>query len=161
VRRQADRDPRTRSLRVLICEMRDNAELFTRDYFVGLLGDQTDNELMVQRAHEGFDRFAGTGDHLDPRIPTADIDSLDRDATLVKGFVDQHLAHTQAEPNVRIPTFAELDEAIDSVGEMFKKYAATLTGAAWLMLDEPTFQYDWKAVFRVPWIASDGDESRI
>jgi hypothetical protein len=107
---------------------------------------------MVQRAHEGFNRFAGTGDHLDPSIHIADIASLDRDAKLVKGFVDQHLAHTQAKPTAQMPTFADLDEAIDSVGEMFKKYSTTLTGASWMTL-EPALNHDWKAIFRLPWIA--------
>jgi hypothetical protein len=40
---------------------------------------------------------------------------------------------------------------VNDFGEMFKKYAVTLTGGIWLTL-EPVIQYDWK-VFRTPWIA--------
>ena len=67
VRRQADRDARTCSLARLIKEMQADAELLTRDYYVGLLDERTDSDLLVKRANSDFDRLAGSGDHLDPR----------------------------------------------------------------------------------------------
>jgi hypothetical protein len=156
VRRQADRPrrgPPVRSLAVLIGEMRDSAERLTRDYYVGLLGDQLDDDRMVERAHHGFDMLAGPGDHLDPEISKADLASLRSDAARVGRYVNEHLAHDAAEPTEpELPTLADLHAAINSVGEMFKKYAVTLTGGIWLSL-EPAIQYDWKAIFRAPWIA--------
>jgi hypothetical protein len=41
-----------------------------------LLGDQLDDDRMVARANQGFDQRAGTGDHLDPNIPDADLKPL-------------------------------------------------------------------------------------
>lgn len=154
VRRQADRDARTCSLARLIKEMQDNAELLTRDYYVGLLGERTDSDLLVKRANSDFDRLAGSGDHLDPEIPARDFEVLQNDAHRLRIYVNEHVAHDMAEPTLpEMPTYADLHAAIDSVGEIFKKYAVTLTGGWWATL-EPAIQGDWKAIFRVPWLPS-------
>ena len=73
IRRQADRDPRTCSLAVLIGEMRDNAELLTREDHIGLLGDRAADDLMRQRANAGFTELASGGDHLDPTNGQRDL----------------------------------------------------------------------------------------
>jgi AbiU2 len=152
VRRQADTDPRTCALALLIKEMRGNAELLTREYFVGLW-DQTD-EVAVQHAHAAFDRLAGdVGDHLDPAIPRRDFEALRNDARRVRAYVNQHVAHDQAEPTAELPTLAELHAAIDSVGEIFKRYAVVLTAGEYVTV-EPFIQDDWQAIFRVPWLRS-------
>lgn len=155
IRRQADRDKRTCSLAVLIEGMRDNAERFTRGYYVGLLDEhQAHDELMMQRAHSDFDRLAGPGDHLDPDVPARDLAALRNDAKRVSVYVNEHLAHDMGEPTVADPpTFADLHAAIDSVGEIFRKYAVARAGAWWATF-EPAIQYDWRAIFRVPWLAS-------
>jgi hypothetical protein len=153
IRRQADRDSRSRSLALLIEQMRDNADVLTRDYWVGLLGDQLADDLMVGRAHRGFDHLAGTGDHLDAEIPRGDLTTLRSDAKRVSVYVNEHVAHSTAEPTVReLPTYRDLHEAIDRLGEMFKKYALALTGAQWWTL-ESVIEGDWKAIFRTPWIS--------
>ncbi len=154
VRRQADRDARTCSLARLIKEMQDDAELLTRDYYVGLLDERTDSDLLVKRANSDFDRLAGSGDHLDPEIAARDFEVLQNDAHRLRVYVNEHVAHDMAEPTVpEMPTYADLHAAIDSVGEIFKKYAVTLTGGWWATL-EPAIQGDWKAIFRVPWLPS-------
>lgn len=68
-------------------------------------------------------------------------------------FVDQHVAHDQAEPTAGVPTFAQLHAAIDSVGEIFKRYAVALTASMYIAV-EPVMQTDWKAIFRTAWLAS-------
>jgi hypothetical protein len=154
VRRQADRDARTCSLARLIKEMQADAELLTRDYYVGLLDERTDSDLLVKRANSDFDRLAGSGDHLDPEIPARDFEVLQNDAHRLRIYVNEHVAHDMAEPTLpEMPTYADLHAAIDSVGEIFKKYAVTLTGGWWATL-EPAIQGDWKAIFRVPWLPS-------
>jgi AbiU2 len=154
VRRQADRDARTCSLARLIKEMQADAELLTRDYYVGLLDERTDSDLLVKRANSDFDRLAGSGDHLDPEIPARDFEVLQNDAHRLRIYVNEHVAHDMAEPTLpEMPTYADLHAAIDSVGEIFKKYAVTLTGGWWATL-EPAIQGDWKAIFRVPWLSS-------
>ena len=50
-----------------------------------------------------------------------------------------------------LPTLDEVHDAIDLIGELFKKYGHLLTGGGWASLT-PVLQHDWEAVFRIPWI---------
>jgi AbiU2 len=154
VRRQADRDSRTCSLARLVEEMRNNAHRLTRDYFVGLWSPQAD-EIRMRMAHAAFDALAGEiGGHLDPAIPGADLAALRSDSARVRVYVNEHVAHDMAEPTAaELPTFEHLHSAIESVGEIFKKYANVLTAGTYVAL-EPVMQDDWKAVFRRPWLQS-------
>lgn len=50
-----------------------------------------------------------------------------------------------------LPTFGDIDEAIDAIGGLFRKYALLLTARSFATL-EPEAQEDWLAVFRQAWI---------
>lgn len=152
IRRQADTNRRACSLGLLIKEIRDNAQRLTRDDYVGLLGERLDDKRMVERMRAGFDRLAGPGQHLDRQIPDCDLAALQGAAKQVRVYVDEHLAHDMAEPRVaQSVTFADLHAAIDSISELFTKYAVMLTGGWWAEL-EPVIQGDWKAIFHVAWL---------
>jgi hypothetical protein len=67
-------------------------------------------------------------------------------------YVNEHVAHDMAEPTMtEMPTFNDLNAAVDALGTMFKKYANVLTAGSYAFL-EPVIQHDWKAIFRRPWI---------
>jgi hypothetical protein len=150
IRRQADVTRGTCSLARLISEVRSNATRLTREYFVGLWGEQ--QEVRLREAHKAFDELAGGAhEHLVARVPTGDLERLARDSAAMKTYVDEHVAHDAAEPTAELPTFADMDAAVDALGHMFKKYSNVLTAGSWVVL-EPAVQEDWKAIFRVPWI---------
>lgn len=150
IRRQADTDRRVSSLALLIKQMRENADALTRESFVGQF-DQ-DNNLMVQRGQSGFDELAGGGDHLDPSIPSADLDTLQAAARHVRRYVDEHIAHDAAQPTVPGNlTFGDLHDAIDAIGDVCRKYTVLLT-AGWWVTWEPVMQEDWLGIFRVAWL---------
>jgi hypothetical protein len=52
----------------------------------------------------------------------------------------------------RLPTFAELDACIDELGRPLQRYTLLLTHAG-LSDVVPTLLEDWRAPFRVAWIA--------
>ncbi len=54
-------------------------------------------------------------------------------------------------------TYAELNAAIDQIGDLVKKYASLLKAEVLWQL-EPVIQYDWKAPFRQAWIPSGMNE---
>lgn len=155
IRRQADRDPRACSLARLIQEMRDDAPRLTRAYFLSLWSQQED-EWMMRLAEEAFDQLAGEGgDHLNPEVPRADLASLRSDAAKMARYVNEHVAHDTAEPTMtELPTFEHMNDALDALGTMFKKYANVLTAGTYVTL-EPVIQDDWKAIFRQPWLVSE------
>lgn len=151
VRRQADTRPDVISLALVIKQMRDNAPALTREAYVSLF-DQ-DNELMVQRGHQGFDALADEGgDHLDPSIPTADLTELADAAKRVRIYANEEIAHAAANPTVleRL-TYGELHDTIDALGVICRKYTQALT-ASWMVTWEPVMQDDWEAIFRVAWL---------
>jgi hypothetical protein len=150
IRRQADITRGTCSLARLITELKSNATRLTRNYFVGLWGEQ--DEWRLREADRAFDELAdGEHDHLVARVPLADLARLASESAAMKTFVDEHVAHDAVEPTAEPPTFDDMNAAIDVIGEMFKKYSNVLTAGSWVYL-EPTIQEDWTAIFRVPWI---------
>jgi AbiU2 len=151
VRRQADTDPRADSLGRLILEIRADAPRITRDFWVGLW--TVDDEFTEFEANRGFDALAGAGEvRLDPAGPAADLEALAQGASSVKVYVDRFLAHSdsRAQPSM-LPTLNDIHDAIDVIGELFKKYNNLLTASSFVFL-EPAIQHDWLAVFRQPWI---------
>jgi hypothetical protein len=77
------------------------------------------------------------------------VATLTAGAVKVKDYVDEHLAHSDAGPRADLPTFNDLDAAIDRIGDLFKKYVNLLTASSYYSL-VPVIQHDWEAIFRQP-----------
>ena len=107
-------------------------------------------------AEKAFDeQWAGNvGDHLDPAIPERDFAELRSKTEAVTWYVDQHVAHSDAKPRSPVPTFADLDAAVDLLGHLFQKYVNLLTASMYPTL-VPVHQDDWLGLFRQPWIRSE------
>lgn len=152
VRRQAETTSRVKTLGQLIREVKEDAQRFTRDFWVGLW-DKPD-EMTLRQAHHGWNTHWGgeVGDHLDPAIPGADLERLTTGAEKVADYVDQYLAHRDAGPRAGLPTFGDLDAAIDLIGGLYAKYGNLLTASVYPIL-VPAIQHDWLAVFQRPWMS--------
>lgn len=99
---------------------------------------------------ERFEAEWGDGSgNLDVQRVNTDLESLKESSESVKRFADRTIAHRDprgvGEP---MPTFDELDRAVDEVGRVFNKYRALIVGSPLSRL-EPVVQGDWKAPFRV------------
>jgi hypothetical protein len=135
----------------LIREVEQDAHRLTRDFWVGLWTNPDAVRFgLPQRAWQK--QWAGeVGDHLDPAIPASDLERLTSGAEKVEDYVDQYLAHRDARPSAGLPTFADLDAAIDMLGELYAKYGNLLTASVYPIL-VPAIQHPWLAVFRQPWM---------
>jgi hypothetical protein len=154
VRRQADTHRGVASLGKLIEEIRDDAFRITRGWWLRQWGAPTDEFDKLYAENGWATEFAGSiGTHLDPAIPAADFVALTSAAANVKAYVDQHVAHADASAvSAKVAlTLDEVHDAIDVIGERFRRYYTLLTLADMPML-VPVIQHDWTAVFRVPWI---------
>jgi hypothetical protein len=148
IRRLADPNPRAISLGRLLNEIASDAQRLNRDFYVGLYA--TDIRPMGERAFTS--KFAdATGDHVDPKIVNTDLEALRTGAERVSRYVDQYVAHLDEKPRAAIPTFDDLNKAVDLVGDLYQKYNNLVTASDYVTL-VPEIQHDWKAVFRVPWI---------
>jgi hypothetical protein len=99
------------------------------------------------------EEFAGeVEDHLDPRIPAADLERMIEAVASVKTLVDRHLAHRdqRAVPADTVPTLGDAHAAIDVIGEVYRRYMCLTNGLESAVL-LPRFDHDWEAVFRQSW----------
>ena len=151
VRRQAETGPRVRTLGQLIAECERDAVRLTRDAWV-TWWDSSERHWL-QRAERAFAKHFGgvVGEHLDPAIARADLRRLETDVAPVKVYVDEHVAHADVRPRRTLPTFADLDRAIDTITSLMAKYYNLLT-ACIPMDPTPVMLDDWQAVFRRPWL---------
>jgi AbiU2 len=155
VRRQLDRDTRSVSLWRLINDIASHPEVMTRDRHVALWRDEQhderDTEYWQAEANKNYDRFAGAGnDFIDRERTLDDLRRLEQIAEPIKRYVDRRVAHTDEAELTEVPTFAELNAALDELGELLKKYTLLLEAAS-LADVSPIHQADWQRAFTVPW----------
>jgi hypothetical protein len=63
------------------------------------------------------------------------------------------IAHTAIQQPKDLPRFQDLDGAIDSLEAMALRYLHLFRGAVFPSGLLPAWQYDWKEIFRYPWIS--------
>lgn len=150
VRRQADRDHRSISMRRFLEELRSNPHLVSRKYFVDLHKDSNVPENMAQRT---YDRVVGESrNELDPTQVEHEIEELERRTDLIKHIVNKTFAHTDKKgPSKPPPEFKDLEGCIDFFEDLVKRYYLLLYARSLASL-LPTFQYEWSDIFRFPWI---------
>ncbi len=149
LRRQIDKDQRTISLRRLLEEIRDQPEVLSRERYVALWDEPA---IRKRFAAEAFDKFAGPGKpHIDPAMVEEDCSQLVKKIEGMKEYVDKRIAHYDKEGPTMLPTYADLDECLEFVEDLLKKYLAIIRADVRRQI-LPTWQYDWKQIFRHPWI---------
>jgi hypothetical protein len=155
VRRQTDTKGDVITIAKLVSDVGrpEHAGSLTRDYF--LTRFMPGPKEKITWANGYWDQsFAGrTGDHLDPAVAAADLETMRLAAAQVKAFVDKHLAHIDTQPVAGAAlAMTEIDRGIDVLGVMFRKYFSLFWGFSEPTL-VPPIQGDWQAVFRLPWLA--------
>jgi len=149
VRRQLDLDQQSISLVRLLTEIIRFPQVLSRDRFVALY-PSTHPEL-EEIAHREFDSLVSPGaTHIDPSRVREDLTSFQFVAEDHERLATKRLAHLDAIGPPRIPTFAELDGVLDHMGDLVRRYRLLLKARDEDLL--PLLPYDWKKIFRVPWI---------
>ena len=150
IRRRVDKRKDTISFVGFLRRLARQASVVTRARYKSLsitaLKDYMDGD---------FDQLAGVGrDTMNPTEIQRDIDDLIAKANVVKRYTDSTIAHHAKVPPPVIPKFTDLDEAIELLEKLLKKYFLLFraTGPSSAL---PQITYDWKAIFRVPWIGTD------
>ena len=163
VRKQVDNDSRSISLRRLLVAIAPKAALITRAEYVGRARVERDlgtregrDELATwhQVLNERFDRLVGDGV---PTLTQVDVERdlmrLDEAAQEVQTFVNKTIAHRDRK-GIRVEaTWEQLNDAVDLLEELVRRYNELLDAGQSPRL-VPVWQYDWKAVFRIPWLKS-------
>ncbi|MEK6756973.1 MAG: hypothetical protein AABZ02_12540 [Bacteroidota bacterium] len=139
------------SLYRLIWGIKKNPDVITREYFVSQWRDEFLREMGT--ADRTFDVFAKAGEErMDPeRLDTA-LGKLDEGTCLVKHFTDKWVAHwDKNRENAPMPTFGDLDRALDTIDGVWCEYRLLLERCA-PDTRKPAMALDWEAPLRHRWI---------
>jgi hypothetical protein len=149
VRRQTDVGADAVSLAKVLTNMGAHPEVMTRARFLSLWGDE---DHWQRRGNEQYDRYAGAGaDTIAAERYGTDLDRFQETTRPIKDYVDRLVAHNDQRQLTRLPTYEELNAAIDLLEEMLNKYLVLLKATSVPSAD-PVHQQDWKAAFRVAWL---------
>jgi hypothetical protein len=88
------------------------------------------------------------------------LDDLRKRTRDVERYGTKRVAHFDEKDPKNIQTFQELDDALGLIHELRVKYLLLLWAVTHL---EPVWTYDWKAIFREPWVSrlwSAGEETQ-
>jgi len=148
VRRQLKVDNQSISFARLLEEIVDRPQTLSREYYVGLYKGSAVEDL----AEGFFDKFSGTSQvHVCPHMVCNDLAQIKEVARRCEDFADRRVAHRDKRGPRVLPRFDDLDTCIECLDKLYTKYHRMFhaQGNGSLM---PKYQYDWKAVFREPWI---------
>jgi hypothetical protein len=153
LRRQikCDKDNKSISMARMFEELIESPQVLTRSYYVGLYKDS----VVEIFADKDFNKFATPeAPHLDPTLVDADLTKLRAALKRCEDFADKRVAYRDRRVPEELPTFYEVDACIALLDELYVRYHM-LFHASHMDSLLPTRQYDWKAIFCVPWISQD------
>lgn len=93
--------------------------------------------------------FGDRSGGLDVGKVAADLATLKSRSEAVAAFASRTVAHIDRRGMKQLPTFDDLDDSIDVVGDMYKRYYLLIDGASLLDV-APAIQHDWKQPLRRP-----------
>lgn len=149
VRRQVKIDSQSISFARLLSEISQAPAMLSRGYYTSLYkGSNVENW-----ADRNFDRHCGKGAaHISPTVVAAELSDLQASARSCEELADRRIAHRDKRPPSILPNFKELDRSIDKLDKLYVRYHLLFHAQAMGTL-MPTFQHDWREIFREPWIA--------
>jgi hypothetical protein len=152
VRRLCDRGTRT-SLWGLLEIIKKRNELIHVDRHIAMwTATYGHGEEWVQTGRRDFELFCGAGQKCLPRTSIRkDQAMLLQSTRSLENYATTAIAHMALEQPARIPTFLELERALGCMEKLVVKYGILLNGSESKPL-LPTWQYDWTAIFRAPWV---------
>lgn len=150
VRRQIDLRDDVISLARLIARVRRFPEVLSRDHYAQRISGWASRE----EADDEFDRLIGAGDHIDPSIPTGDLQTLRAGTQKIRTWATKEVAHYDPARGQFVAglTFVDLHAAVDLVIDMAIAYRSRILGSH---MARDISMPAWEGVFRVPWISED------
>jgi len=149
IRRQVKVDNKSVSFARLLNEIETCPEILSREYYTGLYKD-SHVEFFADR---DFDRFCGRSrDHVSPKKVGFDLRKLKQASSKIEEFADRRIAHHDTRKPKGLPRFKDVDTCLDILDKLYVKYHLMFHAQTMGTL-MPTYQYNWKAIFEVPWLA--------
>jgi len=148
IRRQIKPGKQSVSMARFFKEIISEPEILSRKRYVELYKPDID------WADKDFNQFTSPGSaYINPDLVANDLTSLQESSGLLEAFADKHIAHKDQSGLKDLPTYNEVDSCIDLLEKLYIKYHMLFHAEHLdtLLLKPP---YDWKNIFRVPWLPS-------
>jgi len=155
IRRQVKIKEKSISFAGLLKDISENPLCLKRKYFVNLYKDSV---TPLKIADEDFDMYCGSDrNYISKEKVNNDLIELRQAAHIVEDFTDRRIAHRDKSNPKVLPRFNQVDSCLDTFDRLCCKYDSILNavGRSSLM---PTYQYDWKQIFTVPWLKYDEEK---
>lgn len=152
IRRQVKIHKQSISFARLLKQIADKPGVVSRERYVALYGS---DQIMREMGERDFKKFADKfGKHINSSIVINDLKSLQMKAAKCEKYADMRVAHFDKRALKNPPTFKDLDDCINHLEELLKKYLLIFR-ATCVSSVLPTWEYDWKEIFLAPWIVPD------
>ena len=149
IRRQTDSGSHAISMIKLIRDIEKNSSLLNRVFYQSLYPPE-----LQHLADEQFDNILGPkSDHYPQTSAKEDVCSLEILGKSVRSYINRRLAHFDRRPPSSVGTLDDLHQGITTLETLFSGYRLVLKAESGPLL--PIVEYDWKAIFSVPWIKPD------
>ncbi len=130
-------------------------ERFVNMYRIGMKNIEENRAEDI--GNRTFDRHFTGGctnyNYIDPTLVQEDLDELKKHGDKLEEFADKRVAHHDKKAPKTIPTFNELDVAIDCLKKLTRKYRLSLTAEDLGEDLVARFIEDyWEEIFSQPWI---------
>jgi len=158
IRRQVDERRDTISFVRFLRRLQKNPAIVSLEHYRSLWdpADPAHAQLrglgLFERVRDkGYAHFVGRGKEQPTKAEfEKEIRELQDLSGRVVDFASSMVAHTGQERPDELPTFGEVNKVIDHLDALLRKYVLLFRAVD---LDTGIyFQYDWTAIFRVPWI---------
>ncbi len=149
IRRLVDKGPNSISFMRLLCEVLEHPVVLSRARYKSRFVNSQSPEDYQDR---DFDRQVGRGrDYIDPATVSSQIQTLKLKTDGLRKYVNKRVAHYDEKEFKAVPKFQDVDDAIDCLDHLLTRYLL-LVRAVYQRTALPTPTYDWKEIFRHPWI---------
>jgi hypothetical protein len=140
------------SYRRLLEGIKDHPKAISRTRFKRKFVDGNYTDYL---ADANFDSYVGAGrEYIDVSAVKEEIRLLKEKTLHVTDWVNNRVAHHSKHDFDAIPKHTELEDAIDFLVTLHRRYHHIFKCS---QLDDdnfvPNYGYDWKQVFRLPWLA--------
>ena len=151
VRRQIKVDGDSISLKCFLYEVYQHPYLISRNHYMNLYSNKS--ALPSEVGNREFDKLAGQGGaYLPVNTVQQQLDRLISTTKQIEHYVDRRIVHYDKRGlNNQVPKFNDLDNSLKVLEELVKFYWRWLKGDSMTQIC-PEVQYDWKAIFRFPWL---------
>lgn len=154
IRRECDPDTRTSSLERCLARLIESPRMASRArYEVGILANPNIPDQYRQMRMSDYDEFAvspGSPD-LDTRRVQADLYALRDAAAAARKYTNKVVAHREVVGETITLVWADLDQALNAVGGVLKRYYKLRHPGTKMGNLTPELPAGWEKPFRSPW----------